>query len=244
MPVAAGLDAHHDADEQQRACNGKRAHERAQEKDCDEVERHERQIEQRGGRAAREKRADLIEVARALQAIAATGTERQRVLGGEYFPAQVVIEPSGGLAQQPEAKRIEQSAAGVESQHCDREHAERGCIARRQDHVVDLQRVDGAGERQHADRARDRCCGEDRTATAVQGACDGAAHCRRPSFERRHPILSTRPQRSANRQRRLKTVTPPEPRSRKGTIDEARLPPMVAYALWIARLARMQQNWR
>ncbi len=54
-------------------------------------------------------------------------------------------------AHQARPQRVEHAARGVEGEHRERQHDERGGAARRQHAVVDLQHVERAGERQHVD---------------------------------------------------------------------------------------------
>ena len=132
-----------------------------------QIERDPGQVEQRRGPLAREKAANLVEVANRLQAIAAgSRAQRQQHHGREYAVAQVALDPDADAAHHARAQEVEHAEAGIEQQHDDRETHQRRDAVRRQHPVVELQHVERAGQRQHVDDAREQADAEEGPAAA------------------------------------------------------------------------------
>ena len=147
------LGQHGQDDEQDRADHGGDAEPEVEGEADREVERHPRQVEERGRAAAGEEAADLVEVAQGLLSVAilpgADGAQEDELEDGL---AQALVERRADAGQDAAAHDVERGLE-AEEHHQDRgEPDEGGDAAARQDPIVDLQHEERAAQVQDVDQ--------------------------------------------------------------------------------------------
>ena len=121
-----------------------------------QVERHPRQVEQRGRTGRDEERADLIEVAHRRETVALPpGLERQLHHDVVDARAQPLVERRRDAHHHARADHVEDALEGEQRQRQDRQGDQRRNAPARQHPVIHFQHVERAGEIEDVDQAAD-----------------------------------------------------------------------------------------
>jgi hypothetical protein len=157
-------------DEQQRAHEGGEAKPDVEnEADC-EVQRNPRQVEEGRRTHAGQEGAHLVEVAHRLEAVPRPRTPKGQA-GHRVVDAigERAVERRADPHQHPSADDVEDPLKGVERQGQHREPDEGRHAPARDDPIVDLQHVEGAGQVEDVDHRGDQPDAEERRAGEAKG---------------------------------------------------------------------------
>ena len=136
-----------------------------------DIERHPGQVEERCGPAAGQKAADLIQIAKRLQPLAAiAGPERQPDDRIEDAATEELVEPCANAGQHACAHDVEHALERVEHRHKQNECDKRRHAAARQDAIIDLQHEQRARQHQDVDDAAEAGDGYECAAVGQQRA--------------------------------------------------------------------------